>query len=333
MSFRIIHLIKPDLHVRLRLDQLQIKAPDEDEIRSIPLADVAAVIVASRETSVTASALRRMAELNIPLLICNERFEPCSISLPYYRATNTECIRAQTVWTDTWKTGMWRQLIAAKIHNQAAVLANDRETHGKLMLIAKTCENPPVADSVKQRVSIDKITPSQRVGRHVATPDACESRAARIYWHCFFRQLPSAETKRVPGSRQGINGMLDYAYAVLRTAVLRSLAVHGFIAALGLHHSNRAGSFALADDIMEPLRPWADRELRQYLAYSGLHYDMQSWIPAAAKLLALEVKIKGQTVRMLHAIDLLVRGLQQATLRDARFPLSIPMIPQPTSGT
>ena len=44
--------------------------------------------------------------------------------------------------------------------------------------------------------------------------------------------------------------MLDYGYAILRTAVLRSLAAHGFIAAIGIAHAPKAGSFALADDFV-----------------------------------------------------------------------------------
>ena len=63
------------------------------------------------------------------------------------------------------------------------------------------------------------------------------------------------EKRRVPGTREGVNGMLDYGYAILRTAVLRSLAAHGFIAAIGIAHTAKAGSFALADDVMEPLAP------------------------------------------------------------------------------
>ena len=59
--------------------------------------------------------------------------------------------------------------------------------------------------------------------------------------------------------------MLDYGYAIVRTAVLRSLAAHGFIGAIGIAHTPKAGSFALADHLVEPLRPWIDRELRQFV--------------------------------------------------------------------
>jgi CRISPR-associated protein Cas1 len=137
----------------------------------------------------------------------------------------------------------------------------------------------------------------------------------------------STEWKREPGIRSGVNGMLDYAYAVLRTAVLRSLAAHGFIAAIGLHHADRAGTFAPADDVMEPLRPWADKILREHLEAGNGEGDMKAWIPAAANLLALEVRIQKSSVRFLHAIDLLVQSFQHATMEQTSLPLKIPMIP------
>src|SRR5208282_2455191 len=106
-----------------------------------------------------------------------------------------------------------------------------------------------------------------------SSPDASESRAARHYWKHLLPRLSewpkTDEKRRTPGTREGVNGMLDYGYAVVRTAVLRSLAAHGFIAALGIAHSAKAGSFALADDLMEPLRPWLDVQLLRHLNDGG----------------------------------------------------------------
>ncbi len=86
--------------------------------------------------------------------------------------------------------------------------------------------------------------------------------------------------------------MLDYGYAILRTAVLRSLAAHGFIAAIGIAHAPKAGSFALADDVMEPLRPWIDRELRQFV--QGGKRPMREWMRQSVSVLQLEVSIDWQ---------------------------------------
>ena len=118
--------------------------------------------------------------------------------------------------------------------------------------------------------------------------------------------------------------MLDYGYAILRTAVLRSLAAHGFIAALGIAHAAKAGSFALVDDLMEPLRPWIDRELREFL--KGGERSMPEWMKQAVKVLTSEVVMGKSRVRLLNAIDLYVQSFADATLARASTPLRIPML-------
>ncbi len=106
--------------------------------------------------------------------------------------------------------------------------------------------------------------------------------------------------------------MLDYGYAILRTAVLRSLAAHGFIAAIGIAHAAKAGSFALADDVMEPLRPWIDRELRLFL--QGGKRPMEEWMRQACRVLQLEVCVNRNKMRLLNAIDVYVQSFADAAL-------------------
>ncbi|MEO5802113.1 MAG: CRISPR-associated endonuclease Cas1, partial [Verrucomicrobiota bacterium] len=289
MSYHILHLLSHHLRVRLKLDQLHIEDRENGTERTVPLADVAVIVAAAPDLSVTAGALRRMAELNVLMLVCNEKFEPCVLTLPYYRATNTELLRRQIEWTPQWKESLWRQVITAKVRNQATNLSHLKRAHTVLDEIAKRCANPKlVGDDVRSltsnppedqslvtssptisKPSLATITASKRAAFLSDSPAAHESRAARHYWKHLLPRLSetisSGEKRRIPGTREGVNGMLDYGYAILRTAVLRSLAAHGFIAAIGIHHAAKAGSFALADDLMEPLRPWTDRELRQFL--------------------------------------------------------------------
>jgi len=317
---------------------------DSGTDKSVPLADVAVIVCAARDTEFSSSSLRRMAELNVLLLICNEKFEPCAITLPYYRPTNTELLRRQIEWTPEWKTAMWRQIITAKVCNQAANLAHLKRAYTVLDEIAKRCANPaPVAESRQSaadekvrrsteaplRPSLATITASKRAEFLSNSPDACESRAARHYWKHFLPRLSewqeTNEKRRVPGTREGVNGMLDYGYAILRTAVLRSLAAHGFIAAIGIAHAPKAGSFALADDLVEPLRPWIDRELRQFVQ-SGKR-PMQEWMRQAVSVLQLEVSINRNKMRLLNAIDVYVQSFADAAMTRMPLPLKIPLLP------
>jgi CRISP-associated protein Cas1 len=327
MSYHILHLLSQNLRVRLKLDQLHISDAETGTDSRVPLADVAVIVCAARDTEFTATSLRRMAELNVLLLICNEKFEPCAVTLPYYRATNTELLRRQIEWTPEWKTTMWRQIIAAKVRNQASNLAHLKRAHTVLDEIAKRCEKG--GEVPAQKVSVATLTASKRAEFLSNSPDACESRAARHYWkHLLPRLSESQETdekRRVPGTREGVNGMLDYGYAIIRTAVLRSLAAHGFIAAIGIAHAAKAGSFALADDVMEPLRPWIDRELREFV--QGGKRPMQEWMRRAVAVLQVEVRVNRNKMRLLNAIDVYVQSFADAALARAPFPLRIPMLP------
>jgi CRISPR-associated protein Cas1 len=282
--------------------------------------------------------------LNVLLLVCNEKFEPCAITLPYYRPTNTELLRRQIEWTPLWKTAMWRQIITAKVRNQAANLAHLKRPHMLLVEIANRCEvglASPRAETLATgaarqepqpaaiKPSLATITASKRAEFLSDTPAASESRAARHYWKHLLPRLSEGqetdEKRRVPGTREGVNGMLDYGYAILRTAVLRSLAAHGFIAAIGIAHVPKAGSFALADDLMEPLRPWIDRELRQFV--QGGKKPMQEWMRQAVSVLQLEAPINRSKLRLLNAIDVYVQSFAEAAMSRMPLALKIPMLP------
>lgn len=341
MSYHILHLLSHNLRVRCKLDQLHIADSEKGTERTVPLSDVAVIVAAAQDMSVTAGALRRMAELNVLMIVCNDKFEPCALTLPYYRATNTELLRRQIEWTPEWKTAMWRQIITAKVRNQAANLAHLKRAHSILSEIAKRCEvgqassRAETTQAARQsgpteaKVSLAQITASKRYAFRSESPDACESRAARHYWKHLLPRLSdwqqTDEKRRIPGTREGVNGMLDYGYAIIRTAVLRSLAAHGFIAAIGIAHTAKAGSFALADDLVEPFRPWIDRELRRSL--QGGPCPMEEWMRQAVSVLQHEVPMGKTKMRLLNAIDLSIQSFANAALARMPSPLRFPMLP------
>lgn len=331
MSYHVLHLLSPNLRVRIKLDQLHIADTRDNTEKSVPLADVAVIVSAAPDMSVTAGALRRMSELNVLLLICNEKFEPCALNLPYYRATNTELLQRQVECTPEWKERMWRKIITAKVRNQAAVVKTSKKTFSELNDIALLCETGISISRHRARPPLSTITASQRAGLHLDDPYTYESRAARVYWKYLLHKLGdkqnTGETRRETGTRTGVNGMLDYGYAILRTAVLRSLAAHGFIAALGIAHTAKAGSFALADDLMEPLRPLVDRRLYSFLKDG--ERPMEQWVRDVVQILTEEHKTTHGKIRLLNAIDLYVQSFAYATLLRRDHPLKIPMLPGP----
>ena len=298
MSYHILHLLSHDLRVRIDLDRVAVTK--DGETTHVPVEDVAMVIAATPRLSLTAGVLRRFAEERIPLLICDETFQPASLTLPYYRATDTELLRSQIRMNARQKTAIWRRVIAAKIENQAAVLDEDDPVCDRLLGLA---------------ARVDSKNPART-----------ESTAARAYWRRFFTLLKGDERTRAAGTRSGVNGMLDYGYAVVRSAVLRALAVRGFIAALGIHHADQAGHFALADDLMEPLRPFADARLLEFLSARDELPSMREWAPEAAAVLTAPVTALTGQVRLLYAVDRYVESVAAALLRKKVDLLWIPRL-------
>lgn len=333
MSHHIVHLLSPHLRVRMRLDQLHILDREKDVEKSVPLRDIAVIICAAPDASFTAASLRRAAELGVLVLICDEKFRPVCLTIPYYQATTSDLPRRQASWPGEWKAEQWRTVIAAKVANQSALLEKvSPKTAALLHEISVKCAREPLPSAEaahRPGKMLAGITASQRDAFRSWSPAACESRAARLYWRSLFPVLDPAEKVREGGTRMGINGMLDYGYAVVRTAVLRSLAAHGFIAALGIQHTTKPGAQPLADDLMEPLRPFSDLALLKFMtenrSWPDSHEErMKLWIPHASAVLTQTLVIHGANIRLLNAVDLYVQSFAKACHKP--HPLAIPRL-------
>jgi CRISPR-associated protein Cas1 len=228
-----------------------------------------------------------LAESDAALVVCGSNHLPNAVLLPL-------ADHSQVVWRVNDQIGasrplrkqLWKQLVQAKIRAQAANLTNESAARSKLL------------DMAGQVRSGD--------------PKNMEAQAARVYWLHF---LPE-ETFRRDRDAEGLNSLLNYGYAVLRAAVARSLVGSGLVPAIGLHHSNRANSFCLADDLMEPLRPLVDDRARELFrqGYEQLDREAKAGL---LKLLADPVRMEDQQgplmVNLHRMTASLVRCLQRAT--------------------
>ena len=101
--------------------------------------------------------------------------------------------------------------------------------------------------------------------------DNLEGRAAAYYWKTIFAQFPV--TGDFTRSRDGLppNNLLNYGYAILRAVVARALVSSGMLPTFGIHHHNRYNAYCLADDIMEPYRPYIDELVFTLIAEADGH--------------------------------------------------------------
>lgn len=235
-------MIKRTLHssnqayLSLKDKQLQIDLPhlkvlgEKESKKQVPIEDIGVVILDHQQITLTHGAMAALLENNAAIITCNHTYHPVGMLLPLDgHDTQSERFRYQIDASQPLKKNLWQQTVQAKILNQAAVLFKR----------GVDCENMLYwAKSVRS-----------------GDPDNYEGRAAAYYWKNVFPK--KIEFFR---GRDGDppNNLLNYGYAILRAIVARGLVSSGLLPTLGIHHRNKYNAYCLADDIMEPYRPYLD---------------------------------------------------------------------------
>ena len=200
--------------------------------RTIPIEDVGVVILDNRRITITSGVMEALLENNCAVITCNQKSMPVGLLLPLCgNTTQNERFRSQIDASLPLRKQLWQQTIKQKILNQEYVL----------------------------RTNTDKETNCMRVWSNdvrSGDPDNLEARAAAYYWKNLFINYPNFVR-----DREGTppNNLLNYGYAILRAIIARALVGSGLLPTLGIHHHNRYNAYCLADDIMEPYRPYVDQ--------------------------------------------------------------------------
>lgn len=209
--------------------QMVIKMKDDpDFIRTVPVEDIGFVLLENQQISITMPLLNALADNNAAVIVCTDKMMPNAMLLNLdSNSIQGERYRDQVNASEPLKKNLWKQTVEAKIRNQAALL-DKLDKDGSIL--------KPYWQNVKS-----------------GDADNREGIAAKIYWDTLFDEdFMRCRSGGAP------NEMLNYGYIVLRAAVVRSLMGSGLFPAFGIYHRNRYNAFPLADDIMEPYRPFVD---------------------------------------------------------------------------
>jgi CRISP-associated protein Cas1 len=249
MINRILDFSESPARLRVRLAQLIIQREDRPEV-SVPLADLAVVVVAHPQITFSQAVLAGLATAGGVFVTCNGQNLPVGMLLPLAaHGTQAERFAAQARAKVPVRKRLWQQIVRAKIMAQAALLTELRGTDFGLRALAA------------------------RV--HSGDPHNIEARAARRYWPRLFADAAFRRHRE----NEDQNILLNYGYAVLRAIVARAICAAGLHPSLGIHHHNRYNAFSLADDLMEPFRPTVDRSVAEYMSTRDEPYRLE----AAAK--------------------------------------------------
>ena len=292
------------VYLSLRNAQLVIKLPEVVKNESLPSAfkeqtevtkpveDIGVVVLDNKQITITSGVLEALLENNSAVITCDSKSMPVGLMLPLYgNTTQNERFRQQLEASLPLKKQLWQQTIRAKIENQATAL---RKCIGEEM----KCMRIWAAD-VKSGDS-----------------DNLEARAAAFYWKNLFSDIDGFTRER-----EGIppNNLLNYGYAILRAVVARALVTSGLLPTLGIHHHNRYNAYCLADDIMEPYRPYVDELVfgivRSEMRYEELTKELKIQLLGIP---TLEVRIDGKRSPLMVAVSQTTASLYKCFTGELR---------------
>lgn len=231
-------------------NQLVIKMPEVEKsnlpnfvknkaVRTIPIEDIGIVILDNKQITISQNLISQLLNNNAAIITCDDSKMPVGLLLPLEgNSIQSERFRDQIESSLPLKKQLWQQTVQAKIMHQAVVLKSVLQDEQKNMIIW--------ANSVRS-----------------GDPDNYEARAAAYYWSNFFPTIPNFTR-----NRNGVppNNLLNYGYALLRAIIARALVGSGMLPTLGIHHRNRYNAYCLADDIMEPYRPFVDKKILEIIS-------------------------------------------------------------------
>lgn len=259
-----------------------VEMRETGETKSATVEDLGFVVLEHQQISISLPLIDELVKNNVAVIFCNNAYHPASMLLNLNgHHLQQEIFSKQIEATSPLKKNLWKQTVEAKIKNQAGLLKKLGKDDKKVGWFATNVKSGDVENR--------------------------EGAAARAYWPILFGDQFTRERYGDPP-----NNMLNYGYAILRAAVARSLAGSGLLATLGIHHHNRYNAFCLADDIMEPYRPFVD----------GLVFDLTHQLEditeltteiklVLLKILTLDIKIN-KSIRPLSV------GLSNTTASLAR---------------
>lgn len=213
----------------------------KDEEQRIPIEDIYCLVLDNQQTIVTVPAITALTNAGIHMLICDDKHMPTSAVYAHnthYRPLNV--LKKQIGMDPKFKDALWKEVVRAKLYNQARVLE---------------LSSLPFEKFIRLYQLMDEVEDGDIGNR--------EGIGAKWY----FRSLFGSSFLRY--SDDGINKALNYGYSIIRSAVTKTLTAYGYNSVLGIHHINESNPFNLADDLMEPLRPlvdiWVDQNHEELL--------------------------------------------------------------------
>lgn len=235
MLYRSIYIGNP-AYLKLKDNQMHIMEPEKNEVKGkVPVEDLGLLMLDHWQITISHQLIQRLMGNNVVVVSCDEVHLPHGIMLPMYGHTElSERVKYQIEASEPLKKQLWKQTIESKIINQIEVLKKLGNYYEPMLVYLNSLKSGDATNM--------------------------EGIAAQHYW----KYLISLDFLRQRFG-ESPNQFLNFGYAVLRSIVARALVETGLIPVLGIFHKNKYNPYCLADDIMEPYRPFVDALVMDWL--------------------------------------------------------------------
>ena len=275
---------------RLSLKLAQLVVELQDVTRTVPIEDIGVVILDHKQITITHALIDALLTNNCAIVTSNDKHLPVGLMLPLDGNTlQSERFQEQINASEPLKKQMWQQTIIAKILGQAHILDEQGIECHNMLKWAKDVRSGDI--------------------------DNMEARAAAYYWRNMF------DKDNFIREPQGLppNNLLNYGYSIVRAMMARALVGAGLLPTLGIHHHSRYDAYCLADDIMEPYRPFVDRVVLSMWQKGGVTSDISSEHKRELlSITTMDVSISGHRSPMMLAIQTTAQSVQKCYSGEAR---------------
>lgn len=302
MIKRVLAFTNP-AYLSLRQGQMVIKIPAIEKCeqhltetkekfeRTAPIEDIGVVVLENKQITITEALLAALLAQNVAVIVCDEQRLPSGLMLPLdgHHVQHERFVK-QINASEPLRKNMWQQTVQQKIRNQAAMLASVKEENRNMLKWAQDVRS--------------------------GDTENLEGRAAAYYWKHVFPTLPNF----VRGQDEAYpNNLLNYGYAIVRALVARALVASGLLPTLGIHHHNRYNAYCLADDIMEPYRPYVDQVVLQMLSLYSVNEEINTEMKRTLLgIPVMEVNIDGHRSPLMVAVQTTTNSVQRCFAGEVR---------------
>jgi CRISP-associated protein Cas1 len=277
-------------YLSLRNQQLVISLPHANGLEkhtsgadTIPVEDIGMIVLDEQQITISQGLMAALLANNVAVITCNQSHHPTGMMLPLDgNNTQSRSFRFQIEASEPLRKQLWQQTVQAKIMNQAYILGGENPDKRLLYL----------AQNVKS-----------------GDPENTEAQAAVYYWQ---RVFPESLQFRRNREGQAPNNLLNYGYAILRAITARALVCSGLLPTFGIHHRNQYNAYCLADDIMEPYRPFVDAMVIDMVKTENDYETLSKALKTRLlSIPTIDVTIKNERSPLMVAMSITTASLQR----------------------